>query len=75
MDRMGLNVEHESLKVTPAKIVFLNISVFFGISDMDRMGLKVEQEGLKFTHANRTLVISYTKPGVLQCVAVCCRVL
>jgi len=35
------------------------------IPDMDRMGLKVEQAGLKFTHANRTLVISYTKPGVI----------
>ena len=35
------------------------------IPDMDRMGLKVEQEGIKFTHANRTLVISYTKPALI----------
>eukprot|EP00802_Teleaulax_amphioxeia_P019619 Tamp_19859.p1 GENE.Tamp_19859~~Tamp_19859.p1 ORF type:complete len:192 (+),score=37.98 Tamp_19859:412-987(+) len=32
------------------------------IPDMSRMGLSVEQAGIKFTHANRTLVISYTKP-------------
>ncbi len=30
---------------------------------MERMGLKVEDSSIKYTHANRTLVISYTKPG------------
>ena len=34
------------------------------IPDMERMGLIVEQSGIKFTHANRTLVVSYTKPGL-----------
>jgi hypothetical protein len=32
---------------------------------MDRLGLKVEQAAIKFTHANRTLVISYTKPAAI----------